>query len=292
MSETQTRDATFFSGPSVRMAATIYLPDAKTANHGGIVFCHGFGGVRGGVPVGLSLRLAAAGYTVMAFDYRGFGQSDGHRALLSPADQVEDTVHALEFLAQYPGVDKNKIGLYGTSFGGGVAALAAARSPRPKALVMSVPVVSGTQWLRSLNRWYEFEEVKEKAFASLAKKVLTGEVEIVDRSDIMIPDPLSRIRYAEKLPMTQETVYHLLNHEPLDVARKLRMPVKMFGVRDDSLVPYEQTEQFFQSIQSPKDLTIFDRGNHWAVYDEALSEVATGSIAWFGEHVLGAAGSR
>lgn len=139
---------------------------------------------------------------------------------------------------------------------------------------------------------HEFEAVKEKAFASLAKKVLTGEVEIVDRSDIMIPDPLSKIRYAEKLPMTQETVYHLLNHEPLDVAGKLRMPVKMFGVRDDSLVPYEQTEQFFQSIQSPKDLKIFDRGNHWAVYDEALSEVATGSIAWFGEYVLGAAGSR
>ncbi|MGI4815502.1 MAG: alpha/beta hydrolase [Janthinobacterium lividum] len=281
------KEVEFFSGPGLRMSGHLYLPEASRNLHAGVVFCHGFGGVKEGVPVGLSKLLAAEGYTVMAFDYRGFGKSEGARSLLNPHEQVEDTVHALEYLATcVPDVDPERIGLYGTSFGGGVAAIAAARSPRPKALAMSVAVTSGSHWLRNINRWSEFEEIKTRSLAALARKVATGEIEIGERFEIMVPDATSKLRYTEKVPMAIESAYHVLQHEPIEFADKISVPVQMFGVADDSLVPYEQTPMFYERVRTEKALKVFERGNHWAVYDAALQSVATTTIDWFARHVL------
>jgi len=127
-----TEDVSFFSGPGLRLAAQLYLPDPANDRGAGVVFYLGFGGgAKEGTPVGLSTRLAAHGYTVLSFDYRGFGGSEGVRGRLVPNEQVEATTHALEFLAARPGIDPNRIALYGTSFGGGIALLAAQRS-RPR----------------------------------------------------------------------------------------------------------------------------------------------------------------
>lgn len=281
-----TRDFHFYSGPGLKLAGRLYLPDAARDLHAGAVFCHGFGGVKEGVPVGLCTLLAEAGYTMLSFDYRGFGASEGQRALLLPQDQVEDTVTALEYLAtQVPGVDPARIGLYGTSFGGGIAALAATRSPRAKALVMTVPVVSGSHWLRSISRWYEFEALRKRALAAIARKAATGEIEIGERLEIMLPDPQAMERYAERTPMAIETAWHVLHHEPIEHAHKLTIPVMMLGAEDDSLVPYEQTAMFFERVTAQKRLEAFPAGNHWLFYDEGLPRAAQLAIDWFSRHL-------
>ncbi|SFP26943.1 alpha/beta hydrolase [Variovorax sp. 770b2] len=282
----KTRDFHFFSGPGLRLAGRLYLPDAHNDLHAGAVFCHGFGGVKEGVPVGLCTRLAQAGYTMLSFDYRGFGASEGQRALLLPQDQIEDTVTALEYLAtQVPGIDPARIGIYGTSFGGGIAAVAAAQSTRPRALVMTVPVTSGSHWLRSICRWYEFEMLRQRAVAAIAHKAATGEIEIGERLEIMVPDPRAMTRYAEHTPMAIETAFHVLNHEPIAHASALAIPVLMLGARDDSLVPYEQTTMFFERVTAPKRLEAFEVGNHWLFYDEGLPRAAELVTDWFAQNL-------
>lgn len=282
----KTRDFHFFSGPGLRLAGRLYLPDARNDLHAGAVFCHGFGGVKEGVPVGLCSRLAQAGYTMLSFDYRGFGASEGQRALLLPQDQIEDTVTALEYLAtQVPGIDPARVGIYGTSFGGGIAAVAAARSTRTRALVMTVPVTSGSHWLRSICRWYEFEILKQRAIAAIAHKAATGEIELGERLEIMVPDPRAMERYAEHTPMAIETAFHVLNHEPITHAHALTIPVLMLGAKDDSLVPYEQTTMFFERMTAPKRLEAFEVGNHWLFYDEGLPRAAELVTSWFAQHL-------
>jgi len=281
-----TRDIQFHSGPRLKLSGRLYLPDPARDLHAGAVFCHGFGGVKEGTPVGLCTRLAEAGYTMLCFDYRGFGASEGERALLLPQEQVEDAVAALEYLAtQVPGVDPDRIGLYGTSFGGGIAALAAARSPRSRALVASVPVMSGSQWMLSVHRWYEFRDLKRRALAAIARKGATGEVELCERLDIMAPEPQSLVRYAEKTPISLETVWHLLHHEPMDHAHRIPVPVYLFGADDDTVVPCDQTRHFFERVTTEKQLEVFPSGNHWVVYDEALPRVAEVTAAWFARHM-------
>src|SRR4051812_5515237 len=62
-----------------RMAGDLYLP--KTIKDGervpGIVFCNGTGGTKAGPPERLGVKFAQAGFAFLAFDYRGWGQSDG-----------------------------------------------------------------------------------------------------------------------------------------------------------------------------------------------------------------------
>ena len=283
----RTQDFDFFSGPKLKLAGRLYLPDPANDLHAGAVFCVGFGGTKEWSPVGVCKLLAEAGYSMLSFDYRGFGGSEGERARLLPQEQVEDTVCALEYLAtQVPGVDPNRIGVFGTSFGGGIAALAAVYSPRVRALVMSVPVTSGSAWLRAISRWYEFREIQQKALAAIARKAATGEIAMSERLDIMVPDPGCMVRYAEKTPITTETAYHVLHHEPIDQVEKIEVPTCIFAAEDDTNVPYDQAVAFYDRLQAEKHMETFPVGNHWCVYEERLPDVARITAEWFGKHLV------
>lgn len=282
----ETRDVEFYSGPQTRLSGRMYLPEnAGGAPGPAVVFCHGFGGTKDGTPPGLSRLLAGRGYRVLTFDYRGFGTSGGPRGRLVPAEQVEDAVHALTFLAQQPGVDTGRIGLYGTSFGGGVAVLAAVRSPLVRALTVTVSVTSGSRWLQSMMRFYEFKEMQERAMQAIARKAATGEIEMGDRADIMIPDPVTREVYKDAIPMATETFYHVLHHEPVLEAHKVRIPVQVMTVKSDVLVNPQQSVELYERLAGPKTLHIFDAGHHFSVYDTLLPQVAERSIAWFDTHL-------
>lgn len=163
--------------------------------------------------------------------------------------------------------------------------MAAVRSPRPRALVASVGVMSGSNWMRSVHRWYEFRAIQRRALSAIAHKAATGEIELCERLDIMSPEPESLVRYAETTPISMETVWHLLHHEPVDHAHRLTMPVFLFGADDDTVVPCNQTRQFFDRVTSEKQMEIFPAGNHWVVYDEALPRVAEVTAAWFARHM-------
>ncbi len=253
--------------------------------HTGIVFCHGFGGVKEGTPVGLSDLLAQHGYTVLSFDYRGFGDSEGLRGHLVPTEQVEDTLHAVEFLAQRPGIDPKNIGIYGTSFGGGIAILAANRSERLKAAFVTVPVTSGDRWLKSTCRYYEYREKMERAISAIAEKTVSGKMEMVDRFDIVVPDPHSRARHVNQLQFSLETFYHVSLHEPVAEADAVRIPVGMIGIRGDVLVPDEQTTWLYDRLSGPKQIHWFPMGNHHSVYSELLAQVSEQAISWFDRHL-------
>jgi esterase/lipase len=134
-------------------------------------------------------------------------------------------------------------------------------------------------------RYYELADLRERAMNAVAKKTLMGEIELVDRSDIMIPDDLTRARYTTKIPMAMETVFHLLNYEPIESAHKVSVPTLMFGVETDKLCPSRQTTDFYARLTVEKQLKMFAKGEHWAVYDEVLPEVAAGTISWFDQYL-------
>jgi pimeloyl-ACP methyl ester carboxylesterase len=278
-----TEDLIFFSGASLRLAGRLYLPDAGADKHAGIVFCHGFGGVKEGTPVGLSSRLAQHGYAVLTFDYRGFGASEGARALLNPAEQIEDAFHAIEFLARRPGI--GCVGIYGTSFGGGIALSAARRNPRVRCGMVAVPVVHGRQWLQSIMRWYEFLGLQERALEAIGRKTQTGEIEVADRFDIMLPDPYSQSLYQQPYPMAVESFFHVLNHDPLADAPSLDRPFAVIGVDNDPLVPVQQAKDLFNKLAGVKQLTIMRGTNHYAVYEDLLDDVFAKASAWYDAHL-------
>ena len=82
------------------------------------------------------LWLALAGYQVVLFDYRGYGQSEGKPTL---AGIHQDGEAALAWVRTGGGVDPARLVVYGQSMGGAVATYAVARAPgvpRVRALIV------------------------------------------------------------------------------------------------------------------------------------------------------------
>lgn len=72
----------------------------------------------------------SAGYAALAFDYRSFGASGGEpRQVIDVASQLTDWRAAIRFARSRPGVDPDRVVVWGTSFGGGHAISLAAEQP-------------------------------------------------------------------------------------------------------------------------------------------------------------------
>ena len=116
------------------LPATLYSPrGCSTERKPGLVLLHGWLD-EGTTNAGLGWipdAFAQQGYVVLVPLMRGWGGGQNDCGLSDPAD----TARAIEWLASQPGVDPDRIGVMGYSFGGQVALLTGALSPRAKAIV-------------------------------------------------------------------------------------------------------------------------------------------------------------
>ena len=85
-----------------------------------VVMAHGFGATRDSGLLPFAERFAAAGAQVVLFDYRGFGASPGE-----PRGDIDHRAHRRDYHAAIaharalPGVDPERIVLWGSSYSGG-----------------------------------------------------------------------------------------------------------------------------------------------------------------------------
>ncbi|MCX5045389.1 lysophospholipase [Aldersonia sp. NBC_00410] len=125
-----------FRGESERFAG----PDGRPV----VVMAHGFGGTKDSGLEPFAERLAAAGLDVLAFDYRGFGTSDGApRQSISITRQLHDFVAAIAAARLLPGADPNRIVLWGSSLSGGHVLRVAAEDDGIAAVLAMTPLTNG-----------------------------------------------------------------------------------------------------------------------------------------------------
>jgi fermentation-respiration switch protein FrsA (DUF1100 family) len=142
----------FNSGNNV-CAGDLYNPEGMKVGQRrpGLVIGHGFGVIKKSL-IEVGTHFSNAGYVTLAIDYRTFGESEGEpRGQLFPLNQVEDFRNGISYLQTRGEVDADRIGIWGTSFGGAVAIYTAAVDLRVKAVVAQVPVVNGRRWLQALH---------------------------------------------------------------------------------------------------------------------------------------------
>jgi uncharacterized protein len=140
-------DVTFVSG-GVECAARHFTGagDALATEAGRpvVVMAHGLAGTVDSGLVPFAEALAAAGLDVLAFDYRGFGASSGEpRQTVSMVGQLEDYRAAMAAAARLPGVDPQRLVLWGVSLAGGHVISAAADRDDVAAVVALTPLVDG-----------------------------------------------------------------------------------------------------------------------------------------------------
>ena len=109
-----------------------------------VVMAHGLAGTVDSGLVPVAEALAEAGMDVVAFEYRGFGASQGSpRQRVRVADQVDDYRAAVTAAQRLPGVDASRVVLWGVSLAGGHVLQVAAGRDDVAAVVSLTPLVDG-----------------------------------------------------------------------------------------------------------------------------------------------------
>ena len=109
-----------------------------------VVMAHGFGGTKDSGLQPFAERFSAAGLDVLAFDYRGFGASEGFpRQSVSVDRQLADYAAAVSAAQRLPGVDAARVVLWGSSFSGSHVLRTAARCNDVAGVIAMTPLTSG-----------------------------------------------------------------------------------------------------------------------------------------------------
>jgi fermentation-respiration switch protein FrsA (DUF1100 family) len=119
-----------------------------------VVLAHGFAGTVDSGLLPYAERFAAAGFDALAFDYRHFGESDGKpRQLVSIRGQHEDYAAAIGMARSLPGVDPERIVLWGSSYSGGHVVPVAVADGRVAAVIAQVPAMDGLTAVLNVGRY-------------------------------------------------------------------------------------------------------------------------------------------
>jgi dipeptidyl aminopeptidase/acylaminoacyl peptidase len=238
--------------------------------------------------------LTAAGFGVLVFDYRGFGDSEGDRSRLSFAGQLADLVNGVSYLTSRDDVDPETIGVFGTGgTGGGNAVLLGAADPRVKAVVSQVPVADGEDWLHRMRSEYEWLAFLQDLEDDRKERAATGKGRLVHpREEIMVPtaerratnvkgDVDDRIPTAISLSAADE----ILGYRPLDAARRLSAPLLVIAVEGDATTPTDHAVKLFEAAAGPRELIMQRHTTHYAAYDKYWEQVTPRIVAWFDTHL-------
>jgi dipeptidyl aminopeptidase/acylaminoacyl peptidase len=286
-----------FYSEGVRLAGDLFLPDdlARGETRAGIVLCHGYTGVRNLYLPDIARVLTEAGYVVLTFDYKGWGDSDGPKSRLSPYGRVIDTQAALTWLGAQDIVDAGRLGIYGTSYGGATVVWVAAVDQRVKCVVSVVGIGHGQRWMRSVRRPDEYHDLLERSAADRVRRAMTGASEFVDRSDILLPDRQSAELAAaarrgnpgavSEIPL--EFIDDTMGFHPEWVVDKIApRPVLFITTDNDRLVPQDESEALYSRAGEPKRLVVLPGFGHYEVYTgDAFRQVMAPTLGWFHQYL-------
>jgi dienelactone hydrolase len=287
--DVQTRQVNIWS-EGTRLSGTIYrsaalAPDTLQPT---ILMAHGWGGVAAQLTRD-AVAFARAGYTVLTFDYRGWGESDGRiilanetaglpaersgtlsaevreiREIVDPVDMLTDWHNALHWLHGEPGVDVNRIGLWGSSQSGGYVVEMAIRDPRVKAVHSQVGSLSG----RSIG---DTDAARQEATA---------------RARWQLPYPEAGARVVGNL-RGAPIAARFANYSPVDNITSISStPIQfvlaeneeLFDNREHGILAHER-------YQGPKRLVIIPGITHYGIYSTAWQQSSELAIEWFDQHL-------
>ncbi len=280
-----------------RMAGDLYLPKEREDGKRlpAIVFCNGTGGTKAGPPERLGVKFAQAGFVFLAFDYRGWGQSDGKLMALEKqprpdekgevtvkarvarwqmdfADQVFDVRCAISFLSGEAAVDTKKIGVIGTSYGGGISTYVAGYDKRVACAAAQVPGMGGGRG-----------PAAEKAAYGLAIKQARGETEPVPFETGKLGGKMATYAQMRANPAKG------IGYSAIEAAEHITAPLLIVDAENEELMDrHLNGEKAYEIVKGhgvAAEYHLIKGITHYGVYKEAFEEAAAAELAWFKKHL-------
>jgi alpha-beta hydrolase superfamily lysophospholipase len=288
-----TEKSVAFYSEGIRLAGVLTVPSGA-GPHPGVVLCHGFTGIKELILPYYARRFVEAGFAALAFDYRGFGESEGPRGRLIPLEQVIDIRNAITFMEAQPEVDAVRIGLWGTSFGGAHVPYVAGIDERVKAAVAQVGFGDGERLFRRKADDARITMMQSMLAADRRQRVLTGQGAMVDPMQLLSDeDSVKFFNEAVKdLPdlrtqITLETAERTWEYKPEEVVHRISpRALLLIAVEHDVPCPKEEYESMHAKAGEPKKLVVLPGLRHYDVYSGPGAETTSGlAIDWYREHL-------
>lgn len=286
---------TYFS-EGEEIGAILRTPDEGKGPFRGIVQGPGWMGLKDAkLYLPYHEALTAAGFAVLIFDYRGFGDSGGRTDLLIPAMQLEDLINAVTYLASRDDIDADNIGTFGSGgTGGGNAIVLAASDPRIGCAVSQVPVADGADWLHRMRSEHEWLAFLERLEQDRITRVTTGKGESVHpREEIMVPTPERRATNVKgdvdsRTPTSVQlrSAEAILEYKPIELVSSIApRGLMIIGVDNDAVTPTDHAISLYEAAGEPKKLIVQRHTTHYAAYKQYGDEVIPQIVEWFDTHL-------
>lgn len=234
-----------------------------------------------------------AGYAVLVFDYRGFGESEGESGWIDPEAQLQDIANAVTYVETRSDLDARRIGGFGMGgTGGGNAIIAAARDPRIRCAVCQTVVADGEDWLHRMRREHEWVDYLRRLDADRKRWVLEGSGERVDpRRELMVATP-ERAGAKGHLDAGLEPEFflrsaeRLMGYRPLDyVARIAPRALLLTSVAGDAVTPEDHARALYDRAGAPKKLIHQTNTTHYGSQDDNYDELLEQFVGWYDRYL-------
>jgi alpha-beta hydrolase superfamily lysophospholipase len=287
----------FYSGPGLRLAGVLEIPDDRTAGKPGpgIVLCHAGTGTKEAFLPEVSRWLAGKGYAVLRFDYRGFGESEGQECRLIPWEQVDDIRNAITFLQREEVVDGKRIGLWGPSSGGANVSYTAGVDDRVRCMVSVSGMGDMGRWLKGMRRDREWKDFLKTIEEDRVKRVQTGESRRVLTAEIILPVtssgmdtlPTPKNPAAQKNELLLESADAMIQYRPEQVVAEISPQAALWiYTPGDTVVPPEESKSMYRKAHEPKELIAVEGFKHYELYHgPGFEHVMDYSSKWFAQHL-------
>ncbi|HSB12462.1 MAG TPA: CocE/NonD family hydrolase [Blastocatellia bacterium] len=278
-----------FGSGTVRLAATLYQPRLFLSAPA-VIYIHGWGGHRLTGDDNLAYFVAAAGYTVLSYTARGFGNGEsGGRATLAGPDELSDLSHVIDWIINDPthavGPRVTKIGVIGGSYGGGHS-YQISSDPRVSAVI---PLVGWTDLEQALypNGAINYRLGIAEFYSGLEQQ--TGQPPFYNYTqlefDLFDAAAEGRVPGSVRQALRARSIAHQDEQglEVLEPSRQPRVPVFVIQSWDDYLFPSSQVLDVYSQITAPKQVYLGRQGHPPEGHSFEGEElyIATQVLRWF-----------
>lgn len=256
---------------AVKLDVDLYLPEVVPAP--AVVLAHGFGGNKNSL-IKQAKYLREAGYLVLTYSARGFGESTGDISMNSPDFEVADATKLIDFLALQPeviqdGSNDPRVGFVGASYGGALSLMVAALDQRVDA------VVSDITW-NNLETALFPQNAVEIGYPGVFKQLWTGLFFNLGLSQEQNPD-IRCGRFVKIWCEIYESVgaagtYSsqdsrlMFESSPISTNKKITAATLLLAGQADSLFPLSEADANYQQIKSASPQTplkmVWHSGGH------------------------------
>jgi len=270
------QNLSFTMPDQIKLAGRLYIPDGK-GPYPVVVMSHGFSAV---MDMGLdpfAVSFQKVGIACVTYDHRNFGDSGGNiRQEVDPWQQIRDMREVISNVRIHEELDKDHVGLWGTSYSGGHVLVIGAVDRRISCVVSQVPVTSGSSAIESmvpasempnfLSEIYDDYDARAHGNAPAKVPVYRPNSETAVWAERMGKGTT----YLNEVTLRSRDLW--LEYEPWSFMHRISpTPLLMIIAKNDTRVPTRDQLMAYNLALEPKELKLID-GQHYDPYMSKLNE--------------------